>query len=162
MLKKILPYTYIIIIVCVILIRVFIISPVIVNGASMEPNIKNKEIMFLVKVKKYFVDYKRFDIVVVHSDDEYLIKRVIALPNETIKILDNTIYINGKEIKDEYGSGITSDFDEYTLKEDEYFVMGDNREVSKDSRFFGPFNKKDLKGYANIVIYPFNKIRIVD
>ena len=156
-LKELLPY--IIVILAVILIRVFIATPVRVTGTSMVPTLNNKEIMILVKLTKYFESYKRFQIVVIKTGNSYLIKRVIALPGEKIKCVDGIIYINNKVLEDNYGSGLTTDFDEVKLGNDEYFVMGDNREVSQDSRFIGPIKESNIIGYTNIVIYPLNKIR---
>ena len=156
-LKELLPY--IIVILAVILIRVFIATPVRVTGTSMVPTLNNKEIMILVKLTKYFESYKRFQIVVIKTGNSYLIKRVIALPGEKIKCVDGVIYINNKVLEDNYGSGLTTDFDEVKLGNDEYFVMGDNREVSQDSRFIGPIKESNIKGYTNLVIYPLNKIR---
>jgi len=156
-LKELLPY--IIVILAVILIRVFIATPVRVTGTSMNPTLNNKEIMILVKVTKYFTSYKRFQIAVIKTGDSYLIKRIIGLPKEKIKCVDGIIYINNKALKDNYGKGITSDFEEVTLLDDEYFVMGDNREVSQDSRIIGPVKETNIKGYTNLVIYPLNKIR---
>lgn len=156
-LKDLLPY--IAVILAVILIRVFIATPVRVTGTSMVPTLNNKEIMILVKLTRYFESYKRFQIVVIKTGNSYLIKRVVGLPGEKIKCVDNVIYINNKAIEDNYGSGLTSDFDEVKLGNDEYFVMGDNREVSQDSRFIGPIKESNIKGYTNIVIYPLNKIR---
>ncbi len=155
--KELLPY--IIVVLAVVLIRVFIATPVRVTGTSMNPTLNNKEIMILVKVTKYFTAYKRFQIVVIKTGNSYLIKRVIGLPGEKIKCLDGIIYINNEALKDNYGSGITSDFEEVKLGNDEYFVMGDNREVSQDSRIIGPIKENDIKGYTNLVIYPLNQIR---
>ena len=93
---------YLLIIVMVILIRTFIITPVRVNGTSMDPTLKNGEIMILNKIKYNKNDIKRFDIVVVKMDKELLIKRVIGLPNEEIKYVDNKLYINGEHIKEPF------------------------------------------------------------
>ena len=87
-----------------------------------------------------------------------MIKRVIALPGETISYSNNTLYINGEVLKDEYAYGITEDFKEIKLDDDEYFVMGDNREVSLDSRSIGIIKKKELEGAVGIIIYPFNRL----
>ncbi len=156
-LKELLPY--IIVILAVILIRVFIATPVRVTGTSMVPTLNSKEVMIMVEITKYFKDYERFQIVVIKTSNVYLIKRVIGLPGEKIKCVDGIIYINNNPLEDIYGSGVTSDFDEVILDTDEYFVMGDNREVSQDSRIIGPIKKSNVKGYTNLVIYPFNKIR---
>jgi signal peptidase I len=81
------------------------------------------------------------------------------VPGEKIKCEDGNIHINGEAIPDDYGNGVTADFTEVTLSNDEYFVMGDNREVSQDSRIIGPIKASNIKGYTNLVIYPLNKIR---
>lgn len=147
---------YVVIIVVVVLIRTFIVTPIRVNGDSMDPTLKDKELMIL---KKYDTDYNRFDIVVVDDSVEgsNLIKRIIGLPGEKIKCKDGKIYINGKKMDDVYGFGKTSDFLEVKLKNNEYFVMGDNRGVSKDSRMFGAVYHDELKGTTNLIIYPFSK-----
>lgn len=156
---------YFLIIVMVILIRTFIITPVRVNGTSMDPTLKNGEIMILNKIKYNKNDIKRFDIVVVKMDKELLIKRVIGLPNEEIKYVDNKLYINGEYIKEPFLNDdvYTTNFslDDFKLKkipENCYFVMGDNREVSLDSRIFGCFTKDKILGSANLVLFPFNKV----
>lgn len=153
--KETIPY--LIIIFVVVIIRIFIVTPIRVNGDSMDPTLKDKELMIL---KKYDTSYERFDIVVVDDSVEgsNLIKRIIGLPGEKIKCKDGKIYINGKKIDDVYGYGKTSDFLEVQLKDDEYFVMGDNRSVSKDSRMFGAVYYDELKGTTNLIIYPFSKI----
>lgn len=151
--KSLLPY--IIIIIVVVLIRSFIATPVSVKGNSMYPTLEGNEIMILNKLGK--ID--RFDIVVVHLDNknDNLIKRVIALPGEKIKIENSKIYINGEELPDEFGYGETYNIDEVELDEDEYYILGDNRIISLDSRVFGKINKKNIKGTTNITIFPFNK-----
>lgn len=157
-LKDLLPY--VIIIIVVILVRTFIATPVRVNGASMYPTLKGKEIMLLNKLGK--ID--RFDIVVlkIEEEDDNLIKRVIALPGESIEIKDNTIFINDKALSDKYGLGNTYSIDKITLKDDEYYVLGDNRIISMDSRVFGPIKKEDIKGTTNFVMYPFKSIGKVE
>lgn len=157
-LKDLVPY--VIIIIAVILVRTFIATPVRVNGSSMYPTLKGKEIMLLNKLGK--ID--RFDIVVLKIDEEEdnLIKRVIALPGESIEIMDNKIYINGKELEDKYGMGNTYSIDKITLKDDEYFILGDNRVISMDSREFGPVKKEDIKGTTNFIMYPFKSIGKVE
>ena len=156
--KSLIPY--IIIIIVVILVRTFIATPVRVNGSSMYPTLKGNEIMLLNKLGK--ID--RFDIVVlkIEEEDDNLIKRVIALPGESIEIKDNTIFINDKALSDKYGLGNTYSIDKVTLKDDEYYVLGDNRIISMDSRVFGPIKKEDIKGTTNFVMYPFKSIGKVE
>jgi len=116
--------------------------------------------MFLNKLAKL----KRFDIVVLQIDreNEDLIKRIIGLPGEKVKILNNKIYINDEEIEDKYGAGNTYSIDKITLKDDEYYVLGDNRIISMDSRVFGPIKKDDIKGTTNFIMYPFKSIGKVE
>ena len=148
---------YIIILIVVILIRTFIVTPVIVNGKSMMPTLKGNEMMLLFKNK----NIKRYDIVVIDIEREEIIKRVIALPGESISCEDGYIYINGKKLEEKYSQGKTNDFKKIVLKEDEYFCLGDNRSNSLDSEELGPFKIKQIKGKASVVIFPFSKIRKV-
>lgn len=149
------------ILIAIILIRLFLFSPIRVNGTSMYPTLQDKEFMILNKIALKD-GINRFDIVVVKTNNTNIIKRVIALPGESVMYKDNKLYINGKVVEDNYSKTPTEDFDNIVLKEDEYFVMGDNREVSKDSRIIGPVNIKNIKGKTNLVFFPFNKIGIVE
>lgn len=160
-LKKIIKenYSYILIIVVILLIRTYIVTPIRVNGTSMYPTLKQNEIMILNKIGlKSGID--RFDIVVVKTDNNRIIKRVIGLPGESVMYEDGKLYINGKYVEDSYSLSETKDFDNIFLKEDEYFVLGDNREVSKDSRMIGPVKKEQILGKTRLVIFPFTKIRM--
>ncbi len=154
--KSLLPY--VLILVAVILIRTFIVTPIKVNGKSMYPTLNGNEIMILNKINIKFKDINRFDIVVLKGTDGYLIKRVIGLPGESITCKDDNIYINGKKLKDKYGKGSTGDIELITIPKDSYYVMGDNRDNSMDSRYIGPINKKEIEGITNFALYPFNKI----
>lgn len=159
--KKIIKenYSYILIITVIILIRTYIVTPIRVNGTSMYPTLKQNEIMILNKIGlKSGID--RFDIVVVKTDNNRIIKRVIGLPGESVMYEEGKLYINGKCVEDSYSLSKTKDFDNIVLKEDEYFVLGDNREVSKDSRMIGPVKKEQILGKTRLVIFPFTKIRI--
>ena len=97
---------------------------------------------------------------VVKTDNNRIIKRVIGLPGESVMYEEGKLYINGKCVEDSYSLSSTKDFDNIVLKEDEYFVLGDNREVSKDSRMIGPVKKEQILGKTRLVIFPFTKIRI--
>ena len=147
---------YIIIIVVVVFIRTFIVTPIKVDGNSMHPTLEGDEIMLLNKLGH--ID--RFDIVVakIEEKDNNFIKRVIALPGETIEIKDNKIYINGEILDEDFGYGITYNIDAITLGNDEYFLLGDNRIISLDSRSFGPISKKEILGTTDFVMFPFSKI----
>lgn len=149
--KNLIPY--IIIVVVVVFVRVFIMTPVKVNGTSMYPTLNGNEIMILNKLTK--ID--RFDIVVLkrNGDDDNLIKRIIGMPGDTVEIKDNKIFINDKEYEDPYGFGVTYNIDKVKLGEEEYFILGDNRQISLDSRVFGKIHRSEIKGTTNFVIYPF-------
>ena len=147
---------YIIIIIAVILLRAFIITPVRVDGSSMKKTLTHGDILLLFKLGSI----KRYDVVVLKEveDKEEIIKRIIALPGETIEIKDNEIYINNEKIEDKYAYGLTSDYSAITLKDDEYFVLGDNRTISKDSRVLGPIKKENIEGKTIFRLFPLNKI----
>ena len=140
--KELIPY--IIIIIAIILIRAFIITPVRVDGNSMKNTFEDGDLLLLFKLGN--VD--RFDVVVLDEeyDDEIIIKRIIGLPGETVEIKNGKIYINEEEISDDYGYGETSDYEKTTLSADEYFILGDNRLISKDSRYFGPVKEEEIMG----------------
>lgn len=163
--KEILPY--IIVIICVILLRHFIVTPIQVVGTSMNPNLVDGELMLLNKITYNFNDIKRFDIVVVDYSDEPLIKRVIGLPGEKIEYRDNKLYINDELVEEHFKTnGKTDDYNisesGYTsIPDDMYFVVGDNRINSADSRTIGLISKDTILGKANFVLFPFNKFGIV-
>lgn len=144
---------YIVIILVVIGIRTFIVTPIRVNGSSMNDTLENGNFMIL---KKYDKEISRFDIVVIAHDKDQLIKRVIGLPKEDIEYKDGKLYIDDELIEDSFGKGKTFDFTDYCA-EDEYFVLGDNREDSSDSRKFGCVQKKDILGTTNFIVFPFSK-----
>ena len=158
-LKENLLFTILLLI--IIIIRIFFYSPIRVNGSSMYPTLQDKEFMILNKIGLQ-KGINRFDIVVVESNGKYIIKRVIGLPGESVMYSDNKLYINGKVIEDNYSKSETENFENVILKDNEYFVMGDNREISKDSRVIGPVNIKNIKGKTNLVIFPFSKLGIVE
>ena len=162
--KALLPY--IIIILVVLFIKAFIVTPIKVNGESMYPTLKEGDIMILNKTAYYFNKPERFDIVVVNMPDEYLIKRVIGLPGEHIEYKNNTLYVDGKKVKENFKHGVTANFNIEELGSDTiplntYLVLGDNRENSLDSRELGFIREDQLLGRTSLIILPFNRIRSV-
>lgn len=158
--KEIFPY--IVILLVVILIRSFLVTPIKVNGQSMYDTLTGDEIMLLFKVG----DINRYDMVVADlivdgKKDDTLIKRVYGLPGETIKCENGVIYINDRKIDDPYATNETSDFEAVTLGSDEYFLLGDNRSISLDSRIIGPIHRKDIEGHTDFIIWPFSKFGVV-
>ena len=115
---------------------------VVISGDSMEPNFHDGSIFL---ARKRF-DLFRFDVAIINENSDLIIKRVIGLPNETIECKDNVIYINDEPIVDLYAKegSVTEDFGPITLKSDEFYCLGDNREKSADSRKFGAFKKAQI------------------
>ena len=153
--KELLPY--ILIVLVVLMVKLFVVAPIRVNGPSMENTLYNGDIMILDEFSYRFNSIKRFDIVVVKYEDEYLIKRVIGLPGERIEYKNNKLYINGKFIKEKFLDEDTEDFKSITVPSNQYFVLGDNRDNSTDSRIIGFIPRKNIKGKTNLILYPFNR-----
>lgn len=154
--KELIPYVVIVIV--VVLIRLFIITPVSVSGDSMIPTLIDRQIVLLNKLDK---KYERFDIVVVRYCDgdgcERIIKRVIGLPGETIEKKQGILYINGEKAEDYKLDTLDYDFLECEIGENQYFVMGDNRIDSLDSRIIGPIDNKDIVGSVSFSLFPFKR-----
>lgn len=153
-LKEYVPYFLVIIL--VLIIKRWVVSPIQVNGESMMKTLRDGDIMILNVIGYRFENIKRFDIVVVDTKEEYIIKRIIGLPGEEVEYKDNHLYINGKEIIDNHGSKKTDDF-KVKVPKDSYFVLGDNRTNSLDSRYFGSFKKSDILGKTSLTVFPFNR-----
>ncbi len=142
-----------------------------VNGTSMVPTLEDGDQLICDKISYRFRDPERFDIIIFpyqYQKNTYFIKRVIGLPGETVRIdYDGNIYINGEILNEKYGlekmayPGIAEQ--EITLGDDEYFVLGDNRNVSEDSRYpdVGLIKRKDIIGRAWLRIYPFSKFGLI-
>ncbi len=157
-------------IVIVIPIRIFIAQPFVVSGSSMYPTFENKEYLIVDEISYRINNPKRNDVVVFkypNDTKKFFIKRIIGLPNETVKIEQNQITIINEEnpdgfkleqsfIKENWSSDII-----FELKKDEYFVMGDNRNQSSDSRYWGAVPEKLLIGKAFLRLLPLNKISIL-
>ena len=148
----------------------FVANPTKVEGESMESTLTNGDTVLIQKMSYYFGDPKRYDVVVFpvpyyNSDTKY-IKRVIGLPGETVQIIEGKVYINGKELKDDtYGKDKVIDdpgdaVEPITLADDEYFVLGDNRNMSTDSRssYVGLIRRKSIIGKACARIFPLSKM----
>lgn len=144
-----------------------------VDGSSMEPMLSDGDNLIVDKITYRFRDPQRFDIIVFpfqYKENTYYIKRIIGLPGETVQIDEQgNIYIDGEVLPENYGMeiirpdtvGIAAN--PITLGEDEYFVMGDNRNNSSDSRVevVGNINRKDIIGRAWVRIWPLNKLGIL-
>lgn len=144
----------------------------VVSGSSMENTLSNGDNLIIDKISYRFRDPERFEVVVFpYKLDEktFFIKRVIGLPGETVYIdAKGTIYINGEKLEESYGREVIANpglaSSEITLADDEYFVLGDNRNNSEDSRFddVGNIKRSDLIGRAWVRIYPFSEMGAVN
>ncbi len=155
------------------LVITFVGQRTMVDGASMEPTLYNGDNLIVDKISYHFRDPKRFDIIVFpprYDEDVFYIKRIIGLPGETVQIDEaGNIYIDGEILEENYGKeiimadhvGIAAE--PVVLGKDEYFVMGDNRNNSTDSRFPGVGNVKrsEIVGRAWIRIWPFENIGVL-
>ena len=143
---------------------------VVVEGASMNPTFTDGSDLIMSRISYIEDDPQRGDIIVFpyqYEDNTYFIKRIIGLPGETVQIVDGTIYINGEVLGESYGrevmknSGMAAD--PITLGDDEYFVLGDNRNDSTDSRdpSVGKIKRNQIIGRAWVRIWPLSKIGIL-
>ena len=141
-----------------------------VSGSSMENTLSDGDNLIVDKITYRFSDPKRYDIIVFpyqYEENTYFIKRIIGLPGETVQIVDGIIYIDGEALQESYGrevmknSGLAAD--PVTLGEDEYFVLGDNRNDSTDSRdpSVGKIPRDRIIGRAWVRIWPLSKIGIL-
>lgn len=167
--------TFLICLVLVLFINHFLVNPVKVEGDSMYPTLQDEEVGFMNVFLVKHDGIHRQDVVIAHNKDtdENWVKRVIGLPGDVIYAKDDVVYINDQPLAEPYldteyvksvrngGKQFTYDFGPVTLKEDEYFLMGDNRIVSLDSREAGPFKENEIIGKDVYVIFPFDEIKMV-
>ena len=132
----------------------FLIFPCQIDGSSMYPTLENKDLGCSIILSKT-MGVNRFDIVVIDKGDKLLVKRVIGLPNDTIEYIDNVLYVNGQETDEPYLVDVTTDDFKVELGEDEYYCLGDNRNVSLDSRYYGSFHLDQFKATHAFIFYPF-------
>lgn len=156
--------------VIIIPIRYYIAQPFFVRGASMEPTFEDNDYLIIDEISYRFNEPQRGDVIVFRFPDdpkEFYIKRILGLPNETIDIKDNKVFIFNKDnptgfVLDESiyldPEQKTNDPMRIKLDENEYFVMGDNRLASSDSRRWGPLNKYFITGKVFVRAWPINKI----
>ena len=149
-----------ILVIVLVLVHYFIITIYIVDGVSMDPTFQSGEVGILSRFAYSVGDPKRGDIVVVKypGDPEHkrYVKRIIGLPNETISVGDSAVYINEKKLTENYldSSTMTDKDGKWKLGKDEYFLMGDNRFNSNDSRYFGPVEERFIIGKTVWILIP--------
>jgi signal peptidase I len=155
-----------------IVLYLFIATPHEVIGSSMLPNFQNGEYLIANKLVYRFSEPKRGDVIIFKYDaTQDFIKRVIGLPGDLVSIRDGRIYINNKQLDESAylestvytnGGNFLHEGETLTVPADSYFVCGDNRPHSSDSRDFGPIKKEQIKGRAWIVYFPFSDFKIVN
>lgn len=145
------------------IVYLLILRPHKIKGQSMDPNFPDAEYLLTEKVSYYRENPQRGDVIVFKppiSEDEF-IKRIIGLPGDTVMVLNGRVFVNDTELKEDYikidtnASAFLSEGKKYTVPEGNYFVMGDNRPHSSDSRSWGPITKKVITGKAWLIYYPF-------
>ncbi|OGG11081.1 signal peptidase I [Candidatus Gottesmanbacteria bacterium RBG_13_45_10] len=152
-----------------VMIYLFIMSPQEINGASMEPNFHNGEYILTNKVLYKFREPVRGDVVIFKSPQNKevdYIKRIIGLPGETVKLQNNTFYVNGQKVDESYlapgvivyGGSYLAEGQEIVVPPGTYFVSGDNRPHSSDSREFGPIALGDFIGVAFFRYWPISQM----
>lgn len=149
----------------------YVIQRTEVDGSSMEPTLSSGDNLFVDKISYRFRDPERFDIIVFpfrYKENTYYIKRIIGLPGETVQIdEEGNILIDGEVLNEGYGKEVIQNpgraYEEITLGDDEYFVMGDNRNNSTDSRdpSVGNITRDEIVGRAWLRIWPFSKFGLI-
>ncbi|MEF9941268.1 MAG: signal peptidase I [Lachnospiraceae bacterium] len=141
-----------------------------VSGSSMETTLSHGDNLIVDKISYKFREPERYEIIVFpykHQTNTYYIKRIIGLPGETVQVKNGNVYINGEELGEHYGTEVMQQAgiaeEEIQLGEDEYFVLGDNRNHSSDSRdpSVGVLKREDLMGRAWVRIYPFDTMGVI-
>ncbi len=143
-----------------------------INGTSMEPTLFTNERILAEKISYALNSPKRYDIVIAKeptSTNKLVVKRVIGLPNDILYLKDGNIYINDKKLTESYlrantitsGNTFIGNDDKISIPSDSYFLLGDNREKSEDSRKFGFVPKENILGKVLLVYYPRNNIRLL-
>lgn len=156
--------TLILVLVFVTTIRAFVVEAYVIHGKSMEPTFRDSERLLISKFAPRFEELARGDIVIFNHPEEpgkRLIKRVIGLPGETVRIEDGRVLINGRPLAEPYLDSALHDGSQMrsiVVEADHYFVLGDNRDISNDSRRIGTIPRDAIVGKALVLFYPKFKL----
>lgn len=142
---------FVVVLVGILVISRSFITPITISGHSMDNTLSNGMFGYSLKIKDNTV-LEKGDIVIVKTDEHLIVKRIIALPYETIECKDNIVYVNGSPLEENYTSSSTNDFDKVSLGDNQYFILGDNRQNSKDSRIIGAISREDIVAKGLFVI----------
>lgn len=157
--------TFAVAIALALVIRTFIFEPVRVDGHSMDYTLADNEYMIVTKYDYLLGEPERFDVIICHYPERgrtNFVKRLVGLPGDTVSMLNGTLYVNGEAIDEPYITNKANyNMQAYTLKDDEYFVLGDNRSSSNDSHIIGPISREQIKGHVRCVAFPFKNARTV-
>lgn len=157
--------TFAVAIALALVIRTFIFEPVRVDGHSMDYTLANNEYMIVTKYDYLLGEPERFDVIICHYPERgrtNFVKRLVGMPGDTVSMLNGTLYVNGEAIDEPYITNKANyNMQAYTLKDDEYFVLGDNRSSSNDSHIIGPISREQIKGHVRCVAFPFKNARTV-
>ncbi|TFB14063.1 signal peptidase I [Filobacillus milosensis] len=145
--------------------RTYIFATSIVEGTSMDPTLHNGERVIFNKAIYLIDEPDRGDIVIIQHPNKNYVKRVIGLPNDTVQVKNSVLYINGEKVSQSYLKEeqrlATDDFGPVEVPNGQYFVMGDNRDISKDSRNgLGFINEDDIIGRSELIIFPFDNVSL--
>ncbi len=156
-----------------VVIYLFLLQPHQVKGLSMFPNFHDAEYILTDKISYRFAEPQRGDVIVFKSPQNKeidYIKRVIGLPGDRVQLVKGSFYINGKKLSEPYippenflyGGSFLREGEEVVIPKDHYFVIGDNRPRSSDSREFGPIEKADIIGRSFLRYFPFNRFGLIE
>lgn len=157
------------------LVATYVAKPIRIDGTSMYPTLHHGDFGFSNIIGLKMGELRRFEVVVVYEPwlNDFVIKRIIGLPGETVSYKDNQLLINGAPVEEQFfdeeytismmaktNDYFTNDFSEVTLGLDEYFIMGDNRPKSSDSREYGPIKKSQIISKSTLILFPFQNIGV--
>lgn len=161
---------YIVVVVIVLLLFIFVVGLQQVVGPSMNPTLKEGDILIVNKLLYNIGKPDRNDIVVLMQDEKYMVKRVVGLPGEVVEYKDNYVIVNGEKYKETFIDTDKVHTNDFSVKdlgydvipEGKYLVLGDNRENSLDSRDYGLVDEKEIVGKVWLRLWPFGKVSIYE